>query len=123
MAYGAAYVEWFAEEAKRVYGDYGGGWRIFYEYGGRKNGDWGAHHIDITQWALGMDDSGPTTIEGSATFNKDKWFETPETAKQTSDADDYNAIAQSAIGGPISAGNETVKFTAQFPQTQPAWQI
>jgi hypothetical protein len=30
-----------------------------------------------------MDDSGPTTVEGTATFNKDKWFETPETAKQT----------------------------------------
>lgn len=30
-----------------------------------------------------MDDSGPTTIEGTATFNKDGWFETPETAKQT----------------------------------------
>ena len=40
-------------------GDYGGGWRSFFEYGGRKNGDWGAHHFDIIQWALGMDQSGP----------------------------------------------------------------
>ena len=30
-----------------------------------------------------MDDSGPTTIEGTAMFNKEHWFETPETAKQT----------------------------------------
>src|SRR5690606_17243526 len=36
-----------------------GGWRVFLEYGARKNGDWGAHHFDIIQWALGMDDSGP----------------------------------------------------------------
>ena len=43
----------------RVLGDYGGGWRMFLEYGARKNGDWGAHHFDIIQWALGMDDSGP----------------------------------------------------------------
>ena len=43
----------------RVLGDYGGGWRNFLEYGARKNGDWGAHHFDIIQWALGMDASGP----------------------------------------------------------------
>ncbi len=45
---------------ERPKGDYGGGWRCFWEYGSRKNGDWGAHHFDIIQWALGMDDSGPT---------------------------------------------------------------
>jgi Oxidoreductase family, C-terminal alpha/beta domain/Oxidoreductase family, NAD-binding Rossmann fold len=43
----------------RIKGDYGGGWRVFLEYGSRKNGDWGAHHFDIIQWALGMDASGP----------------------------------------------------------------
>ncbi len=45
--------------AERVKGSYSGGWRRFWEYGSRKNGDWGAHHFDITQWALGRDDSGP----------------------------------------------------------------
>ena len=44
---------------KRVEGNYGGGWRCYWEYGSRKNGDWGAHHFDIIQWALGKDDSGP----------------------------------------------------------------
>jgi len=43
----------------RVEGHFGRGWRIFWDYGSRKNGDWGAHHFDIVQWALGMDDSGP----------------------------------------------------------------
>jgi len=47
---------------KRVEGNYGGGWRCFWEYGARKNGDWGAHHYDIIQWALGTDDSGPATF-------------------------------------------------------------
>ncbi len=43
----------------RVLGAYGGGWRIFWDYGSRKNGDWGAHHFDIVQWALDMDGNGP----------------------------------------------------------------
>ena len=43
----------------RVLGRYSGGWRCFWEYGSRKYGDWGAHHFDITQWALGRDSSGP----------------------------------------------------------------
>jgi predicted dehydrogenase len=50
---------WRPYNAQRVLGNYGGGWRCFTEYGGRKNGDWGAHHFDIIQWALGMDESGP----------------------------------------------------------------
>lgn len=50
---------WRPFNSERVRGDYGGGWRVFLEYGSRKNGDWGAHHFDIIQWALGMDDSGP----------------------------------------------------------------
>ncbi len=50
---------WRPYHDKRVEGNYGGGWRCFYEYGARKNGDWGAHHFDIIQWALGMDHSGP----------------------------------------------------------------
>jgi predicted dehydrogenase len=54
--------------------------RFFWDYSGGQQTNFGAHDLDITQWALGMDDSGPTKIEGTATFNKDKWFETPETA-------------------------------------------
>ena len=50
---------WYPFNRRRVEGNYGGGWRCFWDYGSRKNGDWGAHHFDIIQWALGMDDSGP----------------------------------------------------------------
>lgn len=37
-------------------------WRLYREYGGGMVTDWGAHHFDIAQWALGMDDSGPIEI-------------------------------------------------------------
>ena len=50
---------WEPYNGARVKGMYSGGWRCFWEYGSRKNGDWGAHHFDIVQWALGMDESGP----------------------------------------------------------------
>ncbi|HEY6166560.1 MAG TPA: Gfo/Idh/MocA family oxidoreductase [Verrucomicrobiae bacterium] len=37
-------------------------WRKYREYGGGMVTDWGAHHFDIAQWGLGMDESGPAEI-------------------------------------------------------------
>jgi len=37
-------------------------WRRYREFGGGAVTDWGAHHLDIAQWGLGMDASGPVEI-------------------------------------------------------------
>lgn len=37
-------------------------WRNYREYSGGMMTDWGAHHFDIAQWGLGMDESGPSEI-------------------------------------------------------------
>jgi predicted dehydrogenase len=34
-------------------------WRTYKEYGGGMVCDWGAHHLDIANWGIGADDSGP----------------------------------------------------------------
>jgi predicted dehydrogenase len=39
-----------------------GQWRRYREYSGGGHTDIGAHHYDIAQWALGMDESGPVEI-------------------------------------------------------------
>ncbi|MEM9160504.1 MAG: Gfo/Idh/MocA family oxidoreductase [Verrucomicrobiota bacterium] len=77
---------WEPYHNKRVEGNYGGGWRSFWEYGSRKNGDWGAHHYDITQWALGMDHSGPVYFEPET---KDKPYQHYEYANGTKVIRDY----------------------------------
>ena len=37
-------------------------WRGYREYAGGGHSDMGAHHYDIAQWCLGMDESGPVEI-------------------------------------------------------------
>jgi len=50
--------------------------RFILDYSGGQVTNWGAHHLDIAQWGLGMDDSGPVEIYGQGEFPKTGLFTT-----------------------------------------------
>jgi predicted dehydrogenase len=52
--------------------------RWFFDYSGGKMTDWGAHHLDIAQWGIGVEHSGPVEIQASALFPADNFYETPK---------------------------------------------
>ncbi len=50
--------------------------RFILDYSGGQVTNWGAHYLDIAQWGLGMDDSGPVEIVGEGQFPKTGLFTT-----------------------------------------------
>lgn len=65
--------------AKRVHYNF----RFFWDYSGGQMTNFGAHHIDIAHWGMGVDDSGPLEIDGTATFHPKMWHEVTETVRLT----------------------------------------
>lgn len=57
--------------------------RFFWDYSGGQMTNFGAHHIDIAQWGLGMDESGPVAVEGTATFGTEKGYEVTQSCRIT----------------------------------------
>lgn len=49
--------------------------RFFWDYSGGQMTNWGAHHIDIAHWGMGMDDSGPLSVEGDGEFHPQGWID------------------------------------------------
>jgi predicted dehydrogenase len=79
------YDFWLGPAPKRPYNEkrvhYN--FRFFWDYSGGQMTNFGAHDIDIAQWGLGMDESGPVSCEGSGTFHPEKWFEVPQSCRVT----------------------------------------
>jgi predicted dehydrogenase len=43
-------------------------WRGFYDYGGGNISDWGVHLVDVMNWFLGLDQTLPLVVQGSAQY-------------------------------------------------------
>lgn len=57
-------------------------WRFFSDYSAGKIADWGAHHLDIAQWAMGYHMQGAKTIEPlEVKWYKEGFYDLPERFK------------------------------------------
>lgn len=55
--------------------------RFITDYSGGQMTNWGAHHLDIVQWAMGTDASGPVRIEGTGEIPADGLFDTADNVR------------------------------------------
>jgi predicted dehydrogenase len=51
--------------------------RFFWDYSGGQMTNFGAHHLDIAQWGIGADGTGPVEIEGAGEYDPEKRYEVP----------------------------------------------
>jgi predicted dehydrogenase len=52
-------------------------WRWSYDTGGGSLMDWVGHHVDIAHWGLGLDDSGPVSVEAAGEASPHPIWNTP----------------------------------------------
>lgn len=65
-------AEWAPYHSQRIHYSF----RFNFDYAGGQVTNWGAHFIDIAQWGLGMDNSGPVEVSGKGEFPKTGLFNT-----------------------------------------------
>ena len=83
--------------------------RWWYAYSGGKMTDWGAHHNDVAQWALGMDNSGPVKV--TALKGKSPGIDNGYDCHL-----DFEVVFEYANGVPVhcmSAGENGVRFEGE----------
>jgi myo-inositol 2-dehydrogenase / D-chiro-inositol 1-dehydrogenase len=69
MWLGPAPLAPYTEKRVHPQKDYGRpGWLRISDYSYGMITGWGSHHLDITQWGLGMEDSGPVAVKGHAEY-------------------------------------------------------
>ncbi len=65
-------AEWAPYHKQRCHYEF----RFLLDYSGGQVTNWGAHHLDIAQWGLGTDDTGPVRIVGQGEFPETGLFTT-----------------------------------------------
>ena len=75
-----------------------GNWRWILDYSGGQLTDWAGHHIDIAHWGLGLDRTGPVTVEGTGRASETGLYNVPV---------EYDFICEYANGVKLRVANQT----------------
>jgi predicted dehydrogenase len=93
--------------------------RFFWDYSGGQMTNFGAHHLDIAQWGLDRDGSGPVFIEATAKFDPQRRYEVPSSSRIVYTYDDGVKIVceqgekNSARGGCTFEGDKGTIFVSR----------
>jgi predicted dehydrogenase len=101
------------------------GWITTEDFGLGMITNWGAHHMDIAQWAMGMELSGPLSVEAKADFMKDDVWTVhtsyhaemtyPGNIRVILDNNFTNGIEFEGSGGTVFCARGSERVTASDP--------